>query len=210
MDDLKLIFAANLIRLRQEAGMTQAGLAEKINYSDKSVSKWERGEAIPDAYVLKALSDLFHVSIDDLLTEHDKWNKAGTDLSRKVSYSQMFVILCSVAGITTLCLLEFIIVWAIVDRLHWLVLYAALPLSLIDLLVMNSVWYKGKNNMYIVMALLLSVIIFFYLLALQYRFNFWQLLLVIIPAELIVYFAFHIKTRRFLHKHRKDQELSDS
>lgn len=211
MDDLKLVFAANLIRLRQEAGLTQAGLAEKINYSGKSVSKWERGEAIPDAYVLKALSDLFHVSIDDLLTEHDKWNKAGTDLSRKVSYSQMFVILCSVAGIITLCLLEFIIVWAIVDKFHWLVLFAALPLSLTDLLIMNSVWYKGKNNMYIVMALLLSVIIFFYLLALQqYRFNFWQLLLVIVPAELIVFFAFQIRSGRIFHKRSKDQDLSDS
>ncbi|MBQ6550569.1 MAG: helix-turn-helix domain-containing protein [Lachnospiraceae bacterium] len=46
MNDLKLIFASNLIRLRREAGLTQAMLAEKINYSDKSVSKWERGDSL--------------------------------------------------------------------------------------------------------------------------------------------------------------------
>ena len=57
MDELKLIFASNLIRLRTEAGYTQAELAAKINYSDKSISKWERGEAVPDAYVLKMLSN---------------------------------------------------------------------------------------------------------------------------------------------------------
>ena len=210
MDDLKLIFAANLIRLRQEAGLTQAGLAEKINYSDKSVSKWERGEAIPDAYVLKNLAALFSVSVDDLLTDRAKWQKAGTDLSTKVSYSQMFVILCSIACVITLCLIEFILVWFLVDKFHWLVLYAALPLSLVVLLILNSVWYKGKNNMYIVMVLVLSAIILFYLISLQYRYNFWQLLLIIVPAELIVFFAFHIKVRRIHLKHRKNKELSDS
>lgn len=54
MDELKLIFASNLIRLRTAAGMTQAELGEQLNYSDKSISKWERGEAIPDAAVLQA------------------------------------------------------------------------------------------------------------------------------------------------------------
>ena len=55
MDELKLIFASNLIRLRTAAGMTQAELGEQLNYSDKSISKWERGEAIPDAMVLKRI-----------------------------------------------------------------------------------------------------------------------------------------------------------
>ena len=55
MDELKLIFASNLIRLRTAAGMTQAELGEQLNYSDKSISKWERGEAIPDAAVLKRM-----------------------------------------------------------------------------------------------------------------------------------------------------------
>ena len=59
MDELKLIFASNLIRLRTAAGMTQAELGEQLNYSDKSISKWERGEAIPDAAVLKRMSEIF-------------------------------------------------------------------------------------------------------------------------------------------------------
>ena len=71
MDELKLIFASNLIRLRTAAGMTQAELAEKINYSDKSISKWERGEAIPDAFVLKQMAAIFKVTVDYLLTSND-------------------------------------------------------------------------------------------------------------------------------------------
>ena len=56
MDELKAIFASNLIKLRTGAGLTQAELGEMLHYSDKSVSKWERAEAIPDAFVLKAIA----------------------------------------------------------------------------------------------------------------------------------------------------------
>ena len=210
MDDLKLIFAGNLIRLRQEAGLTQAGLAEKINYSDKSVSKWERGEAIPDAYVLKDLSALFGVSVDDLLTTKPAWEKPGVDLTKTVTYSQRSVIYCCIAGIVTLCLTEFIIVWMIVDKFHWIVLFSALPLSLIVLLILNTLWYNGKGNMYIVMALVMSIIVLIYLIFLRFRYNFWQLLLLIVPAEFIVYFAFQIRAKRTRRKRREKQELSES
>lgn len=68
--DLKDVIAANLIKLRQEAGLTQVQLAEKLNYSDKAVSKWERGESIPDLRVLIQLAELYHISVDDIVTEH--------------------------------------------------------------------------------------------------------------------------------------------
>jgi len=196
MDDLKLIFAANLITLRTNAGMTQSDLAQKINYSDKSVSKWERGEAIPDAYVLKSLSEIFEVSIDSLLTSHDEWDKGTKDLSRKEQFSQLFIILCVVSGIVTLCFLEFVIVWVVLKSFHWVVLFAAVPMSLIAILVLNSVWYKGKGNMYIVGALVAALILQAFLIVLYFRINVWQILLLIVPGEIIVYFAFHIRRRK--------------
>ena len=67
MQELKLIIAKNIQKLRQEKGMTQLELAEKLNYSDKSISKWERGESIPDIVVLKAVADLFEVTLDYLV-----------------------------------------------------------------------------------------------------------------------------------------------
>ena len=73
MDELKLVVASNLIKLRQAAGMTQAELGEKLNYSDKTVSKWERGESIPDAYVLTRLAELYGLTVDDLLHNDDQW-----------------------------------------------------------------------------------------------------------------------------------------
>ena len=70
MQDVKVIFAQNLISLRKQMKLTQIELAEKINYSDKAVSKWERGESIPDVTVLMTIASLFGVTLDFLVTEH--------------------------------------------------------------------------------------------------------------------------------------------
>ena len=71
MNDLKGIIAKNIIDLRRQNGMTQAELAERLNYSDKAVSKWERGESVPDIAVLKSIADIFSVTVDFLITaEH--------------------------------------------------------------------------------------------------------------------------------------------
>ena len=59
MDELRVTIASNIIDLRTKAGMTQLELAEKLNYSDKSVSKWERAEATPDVFVLKNIGEIF-------------------------------------------------------------------------------------------------------------------------------------------------------
>ena len=71
MEDLKSIIAENITALRKGSSMTQIELAEKLNYSDKAISKWERGESVPNITVLKSVADIFGVTIDYLITrEH--------------------------------------------------------------------------------------------------------------------------------------------
>jgi len=190
MDELKTIFASNLIELRTNAGMTQAELAEKLHYTDKAVSKWERAESLPDVYVLKQIRQIFNVTVDALLNLHNQWTPPQNIGTEKETYSRMFIVLSAISLIWTLCVVEFVIVWILLEQLQWIVFAVAVPLSLIVLLVFNSCWYKGKHNMYIVGALVLSLVLLIYLLLLKY--NFWQMFLVLIPAELLVYLAFHI------------------
>ena len=185
IDELKAIFASNLIRLRSEAGWTQAELGERLHYSDKSVSKWERAEAVPDALVLKTLSALFHVSIDELLTSHDEW-KPKPEQKGDRRYNPLFLILCVLVGVFTVCLLTFVVLW-IFDDVRWLVLYAAVPLDIAVLLVFNSIWYRGRHNMFIIMALVLSLVLLALFLG-----RHWQIALLLIPLELIVYLACNI------------------
>ncbi len=68
MDDLKEIIAKNLVQLRTQAGFTQLQLAEKLNYSDKAVSKWERADAIPDLRVLIKIAEIYNVTLDELVS----------------------------------------------------------------------------------------------------------------------------------------------
>ena len=188
MEDLKFITAANIISLRTKAGMTQAQLAELLNYSDKSVSKWERAEAVPDAYVLKHMSEIFGVSVDYLLSSHNDWEPISQ--KRKRRYRSEIIVLISMVGIWTLAFFIFIIGW-ILGHLFWMVFIYAIPISLITLLVFNSVWEKGKRNYYIISTLVASIFVMFYLALL--RWNPWQILLLIVPAELIVFLAFRVK-----------------
>ena len=67
MEDWKQIVAGNLAALRKAQGLTQLQLAEQLHYSDKAVSKWERGESMPDLAVMKQLADFYGIRIDDFL-----------------------------------------------------------------------------------------------------------------------------------------------
>ena len=193
MDELKPIVAGNIIRLRLAAGMTQAELGEKLNYSDKTISKWERAESVPDAAVLKKLSRLFGVTVDSLLSE-ERWApdpNAADQLNG--AYSRRAVTLVALTGIWTLAALLFVIFW-LLGHYVWLFFVYAVPLSLVALLVLNSIWNHGKENRLIVGGLVLSVFGVIYLSLLKY--NPWQLFLLLIPAELLVYFSFRIRNRR--------------
>ena len=81
-EQIKNHFAKRLIELRKEKGITQLQLAESLNYSDKAVSKWERGESIPDAYTLLKIAKFFSVPLDFLLDceyTPPKEDSAGTE-----------------------------------------------------------------------------------------------------------------------------------
>ncbi len=70
--NLPEIVANNLIYYRKAYGYTQIQLAEKFNYSDKTISKWERGESFPDIFVLKTLADFYGITINDFFREKPK------------------------------------------------------------------------------------------------------------------------------------------
>ena len=79
------LLAKNLVYYRKASGLTQLELAEKFNYSDKSVSKWERGEGFPDVFVLKSLADFYGINVDDFYaTEHKKVATTNHSLRKQV------------------------------------------------------------------------------------------------------------------------------
>lgn len=186
MDNLKNIVSQNIIFLRTQHKMTQFELGEKLNYSDKTISKWERAEAIPDAYILKQMSELFNVSIDYILSEHNKEKEKHPLLKNN---NHITITKISIVGLWSLAALLFIVLW-ILGNVQWLIIVYTIPISFIVLLVFNSIWGKRRNNFYIISALILSILAAIYLSLLNR--NIWQIFLLEIPSEIIIYLCFKL------------------
>ena len=193
MDDLKYTTDSNIINLRQKAGMTQSELAGLINYSDKSVSKWERAEAVPDAYVLKKMSEIFGVTVDYLLNPHDGWDQDPR--KKKPAYSNQIIMLLSVTGVWMLALILFISLWML-GNLVWIIFIYAILFSMLVLLVLNSVLEQGRHNYLIIGALILSIVASLYFSFLYFgKQNYWQLYLLLAPAWLVVFLTSRLRKR---------------
>ena len=192
LSELKLISASNIIRLRTQAGMTQAELGALLNYSDKSVSKWERGEAIPDAWVLTRLAEIFDVTVDYLLSSHDKWvPPAEEEEETQISYGMIYAV--AILSVWTMALIAFVVLWT-VGTIWWPVFMVALTASVLVYLILSIIFKRTRNLQYILAALVLSVFLLIYVLMLPLG-NHWRLFLILIPAEAIVFFACNIKRK---------------
>ena len=194
LEELKLITASNIINLRTQAGMTQAELGSKLNYSDKTISKWERAEAIPDAFVLKQMGELFGVSVDNLLSSHDEWKPILTEEpeTEQVSYSTGRIIAIAVIGVWTLALTAFVALW-LVGLIVWQVFVAALPISILVYMVLICVFHRKRYLQHVIAVFVLSLFVAGFLLCYP-RYHPWQLFLIVIPAEIIVYLSCNLKS----------------
>ena len=194
LSELKLISASNIIKLRTEAGLTQAELGEKLNYSDKTISKWERGEAIPDAYVLTQMAEIFGVTVDYLLSSHDAWESPEQQAARQeeAGYSVNMIIAISVLGVWTMALTIFVLLW-LFDIILWETFIVALPVSILTYMVLICVFRRRQYLQFVIAAFVLSMFILLYFtLPMQKP---WQLFLIAIPAEIIVFLSCNIRSR---------------
>jgi len=187
VDDLKHIVSKNILYLRTNNKMTQFELGEALSYSDKAVSKWERGEAVPDAYVLKKLSALFNVSVDYLLEKHDEHELKAV---KHLRFDRRIISLISFIGTWTLATIIFAILWFL-GSLQWLVFVYALPVSLIVMIALTAVWSKRKTKAYFVSLLVWSTIAAIYLTFINL--NWWLLFVIGVPAQIIVLLSFKIR-----------------
>lgn len=188
MKDLKEIVAKNITDLRQSAKLTQLELGNAISYSDKAVSKWERGEAIPDAYVLLKLADIFAVTVDYILKDHGE----GFTVKSKKRINHASIFSLTVIAIWTVFAIAFFCTYVGGNPYPLLFIYATVT-TLILSIVFNSLWGKPKYNILLVSALVVSIIAAIYLIFLFAEYNLWQILFLSLPAIGIVVCCFKVK-----------------
>ena len=207
MDDWKQIVAANLSAMRKEQGLTQLQLAEQLHYSDKAVSKWERGESLPDLAVMKQLADFYGVLIDDfLLTPEQRAEKSAQqqpvqpesaepepDLQQPAQTKRRKMNRLIIAGMAAMLVwliatMIFVVLDAAVPELEYssfLFIYAA-PVTAIVVLVFNSIWFNPRWNYAIISFLVWSVLAAVFLTFSLRGIYIWKLFLVGIPAQFII------------------------
>lgn len=138
-EQLRKNIAKNITELRKASNITQADLAEKLNYSDKSISKWERGDGVPDVIVLNKIAELFGVTLNDLVSdEKPKLPRKKPYLTNRIIIPLLSVGLVFLIASIAFFILHMIDVW--VDKSVLLFAYAV-PVSLIVMLIFSEIWW---------------------------------------------------------------------
>ncbi len=207
MDDekVKLRIGKNIAAYRKNAGLTQAGLAEKLNYSDKAVSKWERGDSIPDVLTLMQLADQFGITVNDLVRDPEELpgnpgtlEKAMTQVSEKAlkrRANKNVILALSTTLVWFVALLVYVALssFDFLDPYSCLIFLFAVPANAIVMLSLRSAWHDFRWNKLYISTIVWGFIVAIYVsLQVIFRYNFWKLFLLGIPGQVAIFLWFRL------------------
>lgn len=196
MEKINEIVSKNIIKYRTISGLTQKELADKINYSDKSISKWERGIGLPDIVVLVELSTIFKVTPNDLLDPNVlNENIVYTPKKEKI---HSHLIISSLSGITVwlVATIVFFVLHLIPetkDIAYYSFIYG-IPIFGIVLTVFSAIW-GNKYITCLTSSIILWGVLISIALSLKWIDGIWLITVIgaIVEVLLIVWFCFRKK-----------------
>jgi len=192
MDNIKELFAQNLMHYRKTLGLTQLDLAERLNYSDKAISKWERGESLPDVITLKEIADMFNLTIDKLISKHNYSAEIPELHVIETKQQTIFNLKLALLSGSTILFIS-IIIFVILTLLNpdqtntWLAFIYGIPLACISFLLF-AVFSKKKTLILLFSELLAFSISLILFLSISIP-DTWLFFLIPIPVFFILYFA---------------------
>ena len=207
MDDEKLKYqiGANIAAYRKQAGLTQAGLAEKLNYSDKAVSKWERGESVPDVLTLVVLAEQFGITVNDLLKDPNELpgnpgtlEKAMPQVSEKAlkrKANKNVILALSSTLVWFVALLAFVLLssFDFLEKYSCLLFFYAIPANAIVLLSLRSAWHDFRWNQGLITVIVWGSLLSIYVtLLVAFSYNFWKIFLLGIPGQIAIFLWFRM------------------
>ena len=178
-EEIKLNFSENLIKLRKSNNLTQLQLAEKLNYSDKAVSKWEVGSVLPDVETLCNISDFFGITVNDLIY------KKKEKFSARLLKNHLFITLLSFGLVWFLSSIIYFILEEGTSLIRpWLTFIIAIPISFIVLVVFTSLWFKRIWQLLSITGLFWGLLLTIYLCI--YRFDLWFIFVIGIVGQVLI------------------------
>lgn len=187
-EEIKKNFSSNLIRLRKTNGLTQLALAEKLNYSDKAISKWEVGSVIPDVETMTHIAEFFGITVNDLIYPESNKKK----LKKIFLENHLNITMLSIGLAWFISTIVFFILQKTteLDRL-WLTFIITIPISFVILIVFSSIWFNKLATMISVSGLAWSILLTLFLF-----FNhtsYWFLFIIGIVGQLVIIFWAKLK-----------------
>ena len=188
-DDIKTTVANNLIVLRKSKGLTQADVANALNYSDKSVSKWEHADSLPDISILSALADMYGVTLDYLTHEDAEERLSYINEKEKPEKERQLTIEVLTVTIVFLCATILFVYGycfaSVPTQDFWIAYLWAIPISALFLWNYNRKWHKNKLQSTILLSILLwSLLLCIYLQFGNYKL--WLIFILGVPMEIII------------------------
>lgn len=200
-EKLKYQLGANIVRYRKHHGMTQAGLAEKLNYSDKAVSKWERGESMPDVITLVQIAEQFDITVNDLLADPNELPENNNPVQRvmekavartlKRKADKRIILALSSVLVWFVALFAFVIMATAGVYEGWLAFTYAGPINCIVMLSLLSAWKDFRANQLLISGIMWGSLLAIYLSVLIIlSANIWMAFLLGIPGQIAIFLWF--------------------
>lgn len=202
MDDLRRILAENIGELRKSQNLTQAEFAERLNYSDKAVSKWERGDSIPDVIVLKTVADMYGVGLDDMLRENGVRDAVSPEEKQRDEQRTQKVLVTAlwVTMVWIVAAVIFLYSQYTTGHMWWMAFVWAVPVSFAVAIFFVRRWADEPKHKLIscilYSGLVWSALVCCYLEYMSY--NFWMIFFIGVPVQvaLIISSKIHDAPRR--------------
>jgi transcriptional regulator with XRE-family HTH domain len=186
MNNVKETIAKNLAELRKSHKFTQQTLAEKLDYSDKAVSRWEHGETLPDIETLCKICDIYGVKFEYLLQEEQpKGGKNPYLKKNETKLAQVMIALITVCAVWVMASVAYTYTYASYNL--WILFIWALPLTGLVLSICNKMWGKNIFGAFISSFTSWTAILSLFLTFVDKRM--WALFLVGVPIQLIIIFV---------------------
>ncbi len=190
MKDVRVAIARNLSVLRKDRGLTQAELAEKFNYSDKAVSRWEHGDTLPDVNVLCELCEFYGITLNDLVAE-DPPTPQKKQRSRNSAAYRVWLCITSGAMVWLLATIVFLCLLTVREVMVWQIFVFAVPFSCLAVCLLCRSMCVGLVQFILQSIIVWTLITAVYLQFFDYRF--WFLFLLGIPLQLIVFLSYKLR-----------------
>ena len=190
MESLKNIVSNNLVLLRKKHNLKQSDVAQKLNYSDKTISKWENAEMLPSVENLLELCKLYNVSLDDITRPINENDIKQTDKYRK---SKLIIALLAISSVWIFATVFFVYAQIISNFIAWTIFVWSVPISMVLAIIFNSLWGNKRLNYVYISILMWSFIASIYLQFLQY--NLLPLFFIGGPVQIAIFLWSKIKKK---------------